>query len=334
MKFATRKVQNSRDGEVCFVSPDLQWARPVGGGGKSFQSLCDAWDKLQPQLQEEYLDWIEAPQRQGGEHFQNPAHTWHAPLPRAFQWMDGSAYVNHVELVRKARGAAMPPEFWTDPLMYQGCSDSFIAPSDPIELASADWGIDFEGEIGVILKDTPMGISSQEALQYVIGVCLINDVSLRNLIPAELGKGFGFFQSKPASSFAPVVVTPTALGEAWSGGKLHLRLRTHVNEVLFGEPDCGVDMTFHFGELIAHAAKTRHLAAGSILGSGTVSNVDRSRGSSCIAERRMLETLECGSPKTSFLQFGDRVRMEVLDAAGGSVFGRIDQVVKRYLRST
>jgi fumarylacetoacetate (FAA) hydrolase len=238
--------------------------------------------------------------------------------------------VNHVELVRKARGAEMPESFWTDPLMYQGGSDSFIGPCDPIYAETEDWGIDLEGEVAVITGDVPMRTSADQAAARIRLVMLVNDVSLRNLIPAELSKGFGFFQSKPASSFSPVAVTPDELGEQWDGGKLRLPLTVHVNGHLFGKPNAGDDMTFDFPQLIAHAARTRDLEAGTIVGSGTVSNVDRSRGSACIAEKRMLEKIETGKATTPFLRFGDRVRVEMFDADGNTIFGAIDQEVMRY----
>jgi fumarylacetoacetate (FAA) hydrolase len=250
-----------------------------------------------------------------------------SPLPRAFQWADGSAYVTHVELVRKARGAEMPVSFWTDPLMYQGGSDSFIGPREPILAADEECGIDFEAEIAAITDDVPMGIAASAAENHIKLLMLVNDVSLRNLIPAELAKGFGFFQSKPASVFSPVAVTPDELGEAWSGGKVHLPLTVQLNGQWFGAPNAGEDMTFSFPQLIAHAAKTRFLGAGSIIGSGTVSNRDPSRGSCCIAERRTREQLERGSANTPFLRFGDRVTIEMLDAHGKSIFGAIDQNV-------
>jgi fumarylacetoacetate (FAA) hydrolase len=253
-----------------------------------------------------------------------------SPLPRAYQWADGSAYVTHVELVRKARGADMPPSFWTDPLMYQGGSDSFIGPCDPILAADEAWGIDLEGEVAVITDDVPMGTDAAHAEKHIKLLMLVNDVSLRNLIPAELAKGFGFLQSKPASGFSPVAITPDELGEAWSEGRVHLPLNVYLNGASFGTPNAGEDMTFSFPQLIAHVAKTRALCAGSIIGSGTVSNKDRSRGSACIAERRSLETIEHGTPQTPFLKFGDRVRIEMLDSDGRSVFGAIDQQVRRY----
>jgi fumarylacetoacetate (FAA) hydrolase len=253
-----------------------------------------------------------------------------APLPRAFQWADGSSYVNHVELVRRARGAEMPPEFWTDPLMYQGGSDGFIGPRDPILAGDEAWGIDFEAEVAIITDDVPMGIDAHGAEKHIKLLMLVNDVSLRNLIPAELAKNFGFFQSKPASAFSPVAVTPDELDEAWKDGKVHLPLTVDFNGTRFGAPNAGEDMTFSFPQLIAHAAKTRSLGAGSIVGSGTVSNKDHSRGSCCIAERRTLEQIEGGAPKTPFMKFGDRVKIEMLDWEGKSIFGAIDQEVVRY----
>jgi fumarylacetoacetate (FAA) hydrolase len=264
-----------------------------------------------------------------GEELFNPCDCA-APLPRAFQWADGSAYVTHVELVRKARGADMPPGFWTDPLMYQGGSDSFLGPCEPILAADESWGIDFEGEVAAITDDVPMGTDASHAEKHIKLLMLVNDVSLRNLIPAELAKGFGFFQSKPASAFSPVAVTPDELDQAWSGGKTQLPLQVWLNGERFGAPNAGEDMTFSFPQLIAHATKTRGLCAGSIVGSGTVSNNDRSRGSACLAERRSLETIEHGAPKTPFLKFGDRVKIEMLDRDGRSIFGAIDQEVARY----
>ncbi|PWB64252.1 MAG: 2-keto-4-pentenoate hydratase, partial [Bradyrhizobiaceae bacterium] len=264
-----------------------------------------------------------------------------APLPRAYQWVDGSAYVNHVELVRKARGAEMPASFWTDPLMYQGGSDSFLGPADPIALADEAWGIDFEAEVAVVVDDVPMAASKERARDAVRLLMLVNDVSLRNLIPGELGKGFGFLQSKPSTAFSPVAVTPDELGSAWDGAKVSLPLLSHLNGAPFGKPEAGVDMTFDFPTLIAHVARTRPLVAGSIVGSGTVSNKDRDGGPgravvdgglgySCIAELRTVETIRAGKPSTPFMRFGDRVRIEMLDAGGGSIFGAIDQEVVRY----
>jgi fumarylacetoacetate (FAA) hydrolase len=255
-----------------------------------------------------------------------------APLPRAYQWCDGSAYLHHVELVRKARKAEMPPSLYDDPLMYQGGSDGFIGARDDILVADEAWGIDLEAEVAVIVADVPMGASPDEAREAIRLVTLVNDVSLRNLIPGELAKGFGFLHGKPATAFAPVAATPDELGPAWDGGKLALPLVRHVNDRKLGAPNAGVDMNFDFPRLIAHAAKTRALAAGTIVGSGTVSNRDPAAGSSCLAERRMIETIEKGAPETPFLSFGDRVRIEMLDAEGRSIFGAIDQRVVQYRR--
>ncbi|WP_042696211.1 fumarylacetoacetate hydrolase family protein [Azospirillum sp. B506] len=335
MKLASLKA-GGRDGSLVVVSRDLTRATPVPEIARTLQAALDDWTALAPKLEEVYRALNADPA--AGQPFDPAAAA--SPLPRAYQWADGSAYVNHVELVRKARGAEMPPSFWTDPLMYQGCSDGFLAPTDPIPAATEAWGIDFEAEIAVVTGDVPMGVSAEAARGQIRLLMLVNDVSLRNLIPAELGKGFGFFQSKPASSFSPVAVTPDELGGAWDGGKLHRPLVTTLNGEAFGCPDAGVDMTFDFPTLIAHAARTRHLAAGSIVGSGTVSNkLDGGPGKpvaaggvgySCLAELRMIETIEHGAPKTPFLRFGDRVRIELFDAAGASVFGAIDQQVVRY----
>ena len=256
-----------------------------------------------------------------------------SPLPRAYQWADGSAYLNHVELVRKARGAEMPASFLTDPLMYQGGSDRFVGPRDPVEAVSEEHGIDFESEVAVVTDDVPMGVTPVRAAAHIKLVMLVNDVSLRGLIPGELGKGFGFVHGKPASAFSPVAVTPETLGAAWRGGKVHLPLVTTLNGRPFGHPNAGIDMNFGFPELVAHAARTRHLGAGTIVGSGTVSNRDRSVGSSCLAEVRTLETIEKGRPETPFLKFGDRVRIEMRDPAGADIFGAIEQEVVRYAAS-
>ena len=251
-----------------------------------------------------------------------------SPLPRAYQWADGSAYVNHVELVRKARGAEMPDNFWTNPLMYQGGSDSFLAPNDDIVVNDVAYGVDFEAEVAVITDDVPMGVSIQDAEQHIQLLLLVNDVSLRNLIPDELAKGFGFFQSKPSSSFSPVVITLDEIEKYWKDARVHLPLRSHLNGKLFGKPNAGVDMTFSFAELIAHAAKTRPLCAGTIIGSGTVSNLDRSQGSSCIAEKRMLEIIAGGKAATPFMAAGDVIRIEMLDEQNQSLFGAIEQTVR------
>jgi fumarylacetoacetate (FAA) hydrolase len=336
MKLATLK-NGSRDGQLVVVSRDLKKAVTVGHIASTMQQLLDHWSALAPQLVEVYRG-LNSGTVQGEFAFDEAACA--SPLPRAYQWADGSAYVNHVELVRKARNSEMPPSFWTDPLMYQGGSDDFIGPRDQIEVVSEDYGIDFEGEVAVITGDVPMAVSADDARKHIRLVMLVNDVSLRGLIPNELAKGFGFFQSKPASAFSPVAVTPDELGTHWQDAKLHLPLVSHLNGELFGKPNAGVDMTFDFGQLVAHAAKTRNLGAGAIIGSGTVSNkqgtdfgtsiAEGGLGYSCIAEVRMIETIRDGAPKTSFMKFGDRIRIEMLDQDGQSVFGAIDQTVVAY----
>jgi fumarylacetoacetate (FAA) hydrolase len=320
-------LKQSRDGILVVVSRDLSRWVAVPHIAHTLQTALDNWADAAPWLMRVYDLLNEGPA--AGEKPFDPRECA-APLPRAYQWADGSAYVTHVELVRRARGADMPPSFWTDPLMYQGGSDSFLGPCDSVPVADDSWGIDFEGEVAVITDDVRMGTDAAHTEKHIKLLMLVNDVSLRNLIPAELAKGFGFFQSKPASSFSPVAVTPDELDQAWSGGKVHLPLRVLLNGERFGEPNAGEDMTFSFPQLIAHAARTRSLCAGSIIGSGTVSNKDGARGSACIAERRSLETIEKGSPKTPFLKFGDRVKMEMLDLDGRSIFGAIDQEVQRY----
>lgn len=325
MKLASLNL--GRDGELIVVSRDLARAVKVPQIAATLQAALDDWGVKRPLLESVY-------QRLNDglidESFVFDQADCHSPLPRAYHWADGSAYVNHVELVRKARGAEMPESFWHDPLMYQGGADSFIPPHAPIQMADEAWGIDLEAEIAVITDDVPMGATAAEAGEHIRLLLLVNDVSLRNLIPGELAKGFGFYQSKPSSSFSPVAVTPDELGEAWKDGKVHRPLVSHINGTLFGQPNAGVDMTFNFPTLVAHAAKTRPLGAGTIIGSGTVSNYDRSAGSSCLAEKRMLEIIEQGEAKTPFLKFGDRVRIEMFDAAGQSIFGAIDQAVERY----
>lgn len=316
MKLATI-ANGAPDGELVGVSSDLQdmWL----AGPAHFQALLDGHAMVEPDIHGPFV-----------------ASKCLSPLPRAYQFLDGSAYVNHVELVRRARGAQMPESFWHDPLMYQGGSDSFLAPTDPI-IGDPAWGIDFEGEIAVITDHVPMGASREEALAAIRFVMLCNDVSLRNLIPDELAKGFGFVQSKPACAFAPVAVSPDDL-PGWQNGKLHSILCIDLNGQPFGRVDAGSDMTFDFGQLISHAAKTRHLAAGTIIGSGTVSNkldggpgkpvADGGAGYACIAEQRMVETILTGAPKTQFLQPGDRVQIWMEDASGCPIFGTIDQTVK------
>ncbi|PWC56613.1 fumarylacetoacetate hydrolase family protein [Azospirillum sp. TSO22-1] len=338
MKLASLKA-GGRDGTLVVVSRDLTRAVAVPEIAETLQSALDRWEETEPALRI-IAERLEAGHGEGAVPF-DPA-TCAAPLPRAYQWCDGSAYVNHVELVRKARGAEMPPSFWTDPLMYQGGSDRFIGPCDPIEAISEDHGIDLEAEIAVITDDVPMAVTPEAAGRHIKLLMLVNDVSLRGLIPAELAKGFGFLQSKPASSFSPVAVTPDELGDAWRDHTVHRPLLSWINGREFGRPEAGVDMTFDFARLIAHAAATRHLGAGTVVGSGTVSNrldggpgkpIDQGGvGYSCLAEVRTVETILDGKPATPFLRFGDRVRIEMMDAQGRSIFGAIDQTVMPYGR--
>ncbi|HMM76611.1 MAG TPA: fumarylacetoacetate hydrolase family protein [Gammaproteobacteria bacterium] len=325
MKLASL-TQGGRDGTLVVVSRDLRRAARVPAIAPTLQCALDDWAALAPRLAAAAAE-LEAGRCADSFAFAPAACA--APLPRAYQWVDGSAYVNHVELVRKARGAEMPASFWHDPLVYQGGSDDLLGPRAPILAVDEAHGIDLEAEVAVITDDVPIGTTAEAAAAHVKLLVLVNDVSLRELIPAELAKGFGFYQSKPATAFSPVAVTPDELGDRWRDGKVHLPLRAWVNDARLGAPECGVDMTFGFHELIAHVTKTRRLGAGTILGSGTISNYDRSRGSACLAERRMLETLEFGAPRTPFLKFGDRVRIEMLDAAGASIFGAIEQRVDR-----
>jgi fumarylacetoacetate (FAA) hydrolase len=335
MKLATLR-DGSRDGKLVLVNRSLTRCTEADHIAPTLQAALDAWDEVAPKL---------ATLAESLEHDAVPSFRFHehdalSPLPRAYQWADGSAYVNHVELVRKARNAEMPASFWTDPLMYQGGSDSFLAPRSPIVMADEAYGIDMEGEVAVITGDVPMGASREEAAAAIRLIMLVNDVSLRGLIPAELGKGFGFFQSKPSSAFSPVTVTPDELGDAWDGGKVSLPLHVDLNGKPFGRAEAGVDMTFDFPTLVAHAAKTRPLCAGTIVGSGTVSNKldggpgkpvsEGGVGYSCIAEIRMIETIESGAPKTPFMRFGDTVRIEMLDRDGHSIFGAIEQTVEKY----
>ncbi len=336
MKLATLK-NGSRDGRLVVVSRDLTRCTDASFLAPTLQAALDNWAKYVSHLKN---------LSESLEHGSVPSERFHendaqSPLPRAYQWADGSAYVNHVELVRKARNSEMPESFWTDPLIYQGGSDSFLNPRDPIVMADEAYGIDMEGEVAVIVDDVPMGASPDQAAAAIRLIMLVNDVSLRNLIPAELAKGFGFFQSKPSSAFSPVAVTPDELGEAWRDGKVHLTLSVDLNGKPFGRANAGIDMTFDFGQLVAHAAKTRPLCAGTIIGSGTVSNKDKDGGPgkpvaagglgySCIAEIRMIETIVTGKPETPFMQFGDTVRIEMKDAAGRSIFGAIEQTVQKY----
>lgn len=323
MKLATLK-NKTLDGQLVIVSQDLSSALPVPEIAGTLQYALENWNECRPALEDYYRKLCRG-EIKNVLSFHQPL--VHSPLPRAYQWADGSAYVNHVELVRKARGAEMPANFWHDPLMYQGGSDTFLGPHDAIPLADEKWGLDFEAEVAVITTDVSMGVTKEAAEKSICLIMLVNDVSLRNLIPDELAKSFGFFQSKPSSAFSPVAVTPDELGQHWDGKKVHLPLVTHFNETLFGQPDAGVDMTFDFPTLIAHAAKTRKLSAGTIIGSGTVSNYDRSKGSSCIAEKRMLELLATGKAVTPFMKNGDCVRIEMFDNNKKSIFGAISQQV-------
>ncbi|TCD14867.1 fumarylacetoacetate hydrolase family protein [Oricola cellulosilytica] len=335
MKLATLK-NGSRDGRLVVVSRDLTKCSDVRHIAPTLQAALDNWATASRRL-ENVAEGIEAG-AQPTERFHE--HDAMSPLPRAFQWADGSAYVNHVELVRRARGAEMPASFWTDPLMYQGGSDSFLGPRDAICMPDENWGIDFEGEVAVVTGDVRMGAGRDEARKAIRLLMLVNDISLRGLIPAELGKGFGFFQSKPSSAFSPVAVTPDELGEAWDGAKLSLPLNVDFNGKPFGRANAGIDMTFDFGQLVVHAAKTRRLGAGTIIGSGTVSNKveggpgkpvsEGGAGYSCIAEIRMIETIDDGNAATDFMTFGDTVRIEMKDPQGHSIFGAIEQTVEKY----
>lgn len=318
---------HGRDGRLVVVSRDLARYAEVADIAPTLQSALDDWAHAAPRLKQVY----EALNRGTLHGHTFDPHQAAAPLPRAHHWVDGSAYVTHVELVRKARGAELPPQFWTDPLVYQGGSDDFLGAMDEAHFADEAWGIDLEAEVAVITGDVPFGTLAEDARKRgdIRLLMLVNDWSLRNLIPDELAKGFGFYQSKPATAFSPVAVTPDELGKAWDGGKLHLPLVSHLNGHLLGKPDAGKDMTFDFNRLIEHVTKTRRLGPGTVIGSGTVANADRKSGSSCLAEKRALEMIEHGKPKTQFLKFGDRVRIEMLDAQGHSIFGALDQRVAR-----
>ncbi|MBN9034567.1 MAG: fumarylacetoacetate hydrolase family protein [Rhizobiales bacterium] len=337
MKLATMK-DGTRDGRLAVVSRDLTRFTDASFLVPTLQAALDDWGRIAPHLEAlaESLEHGSVPSQRFHEHDAR------SPLPRAYQWADGSAYVNHVELVRKARGAELPASFWTDPLMYQGGSDAFLDPREPIRVVDEAWGIDMEGEVAVIVDDVPMGATLAEARAAIRLVMLVNDVSLRGLIPAELAKGFGFFHGKPSTAFSPLAVTPDELGEAWDGGRLHLPLLVDLNGKPFGRANAGIDMTFDFPTLVAHAAKSRPLGAGTIVGSGTISNklgdgpgkpvAEGGVGYACIAEIRMIETIEAGAPKTPFLRFGDTVRIEMRDGSGHSIFGAIEQSVERYSR--
>ena len=323
MKLATLK-DGSRDGQLVVVSRDLASAHFASGIATRMQHLLDDWNFISPQLEDLYATLNGGKARHA---FAFDTKQCMAPLPRAYQWADGSAYLNHVELVRKARGATVPESFYVDPLMYQGGSDDFIGPTDDAHFADEAWGIDFESEVVVVTGDVAMGTAPDAALESVRLLMLANDWSLRNLIPAELAKGFGFLQAKPATAFSPVALTPDELGGAWRGGRAHVTVQSTWNGRVVGRCEAGPEMTFHFGQLIAHVAKTRNLRAGSIVGSGTVSNKDWSKGWSCVAEQRAIETIESGAPKTEFMRFGDRIRIEAVAPDGAVLFGAIDQVV-------
>lgn len=325
MKLATHR-DGSRDGVLHVVSRDLSRMVPATGIAPTLQAAIESWNHAAPLLEERYAhlnDGVVAAEVLDANHLESP-------LPRAYQFLDGSAYLNHVELVRRARGADMPPSFLDDPLMYQAVSDRFLGPRDAIEVADEGHGIDMEAEVAVIVDDVPMGVAPADAGAHIKLLMLVNDVSLRGLIPGELAKGFGFLHGKPRSAFSPVAVTADELGPAWDGGKVHLPLVVQLNEAVIGRANAGTDMNFDLPRLVAHAAMTRPLAAGTIVGSGTVSNKDRAAGVSCLAEIRTIETLDEGQPRTPFMQFGDQVRIEMLDTAGDSIFGAIDQTVIAY----
>ena len=325
MKLGSLK-EGGRDGTLIVVSRDLTRAVRATGIAPTLQRALEDWSNAAPRLNA-LFDALNAGNADGAfalDHAQLAA-----PLPRAYEFVDGSAYLPHVERVRKARGAEVPESFYTDPLMYQATSAGFLGPRDAVRVVSEDYGIDLEAEIVVVTDDVPMAASAEQAAAHIQLVGLVNDVSLRNLIPAELAKGFGFLQSKPRSALSPVFVTPDELGPAWQGNKLHLPLLTHINGEWFGAPEAGEDMQFDFAQLVAHAAKTRPLAAGTIVGSGTIANQDVSRGASCFAEKRTVEALRDGQPSTPFMKFGDRVRIEMLDREGRSLFGAIEQRIER-----
>lgn len=335
MKLAT--LNQGRDGQLVVVSRDLSQAVIVADIAPTLQAALDNWANTEPKLQAVYTQ-LNQGELDNTLPFDQKAVA--SPLPRTYQWADGSAYVNHVELVRKARNAEMPVTFWTDPLMYQGGSDTFLAPQENIKVADEAWGIDFEGELAVITDDVAMGSTPEQAADKIRLIMLVNDVSLRGLIPGELAKGFGFFQSKPSSAFSPVAITPDELGDKWQDGKVHLPLLMTYNGEAFGKANAGVDMNFNFPELVAHVTKTRPMSAGSIVGSGTVSNKqdtefgsaikDGGVGYSCLAEVRMIETINDGKPSTPFMKFGDKIRIEMLDDNGQSIFGTIEQTVEEY----
>ena len=326
MKLTSLK-EGGRDGTLVVVNRAMSKAVKVPHIAQSMQAALDNWAETEPALIKVF-DQLQNDTVEGAFDF-DPKQLA-APLPRSYHWADGSAYVTHVEMVRKARGAELPESFWTDPLMYMGASDVFLGPCDDVPMESEDWGIDFEAEVAVFTDDVPAGISPEQAKVHIKLITIINDVSLRNLIPAELAKQFGFYQSKPHTSFAPVAVTPDELGDAWDGGKIHLPLHSTMNGIKLGSPNAGVDNTFDLPRLISHAAKSRPLMAGTVVGSGTVSNVGSKDGSSCISEIRCLETIANGKPTTEFMKFGDRIEIEMFDKTGASIFGKIDQVIAQY----
>ena len=326
MKLASLK-EDGRDGTLIVVNRAVTQAVKVPDIARTMQIALDDWADIAPKLEAVYV------QLQNSEiknSFTLDPLLLAAPLPRSYHWADGSSYVTHVELVRRARGVELPESFWTDPLMYMGASDAFIGPCDDVLVEDEAWGIDFESEVVIFTDDVPAGVTPEGAREHIKLIGLVNDVSLRNLIPAELAKQFGFYQSKPWTSFTPVAVTPDELGDAWDGAKLHLPLHSTMNGIKLGSPNAGVDMVFDFLQLTAHAAKSRDLVAGTVIGSGTISNVGSKDGSSCLAEIRCLETIADGKPTTSFMNFGDRIEIEMFDAKGNSIFGKIDQVVKQY----
>ncbi len=329
MKLGSLK-EGGRDGTLIVVSRDLAKAVRADGIAPTLQRALEDWDAAAPRLNALYEDLCEG-RAAGG--FDLDMHMLAAPLPRAYEFVDGSAYLPHVERVRRARGAQVPESFYVDPLMYQATSAGFLGPRDPVRVVSEDYGIDLEAEVLVVTDDVPMAVTPEQAAEHIQLIGLVNDVSLRNLIPPELAKGFGFLQSKPRSALSPVFVTPDELGEAWQGNKVHLAMRTHINDAWFGAPEAGVDMQFDFAQLIAHAAKTRPLSAGTLVGSGTVANEDTTLGASCFAEQRTVETLRDGKPSTPFMAFGDRIRIEMLGVDGQSVFGAIEQTMERQPRS-
>ncbi|MGA9334763.1 MAG: fumarylacetoacetate hydrolase family protein [Rudaea sp.] len=330
MKVASLK-QGGRDGTLVVVDRDLTKAVRVSDVATTLQAALESWANAAPRLNRVYelLNESRAETINGEEVFALEMAALAAPLPRAYEFVDGSAYLPHVERVRRARGAEVPKSFYTDPLMYQATSAGFLGPRDPVLVASEDYGIDLEAEVVVITDDVPMAVTPEQAAAHIQLIGLVNDVSLRGLIPGELAKGFGFLQSKPRSALSPVFVTPDELGDAWRDTKLHLPMRTWINGKWFGEADCGVDMQFNFAQLVAHAAKTRPLAAGCIVGSGTIANEDTGKGASCLAEQRTVETLRDGAPSTPFLKFGDSVRIEILDAGGKSIFGAVEQQIRQ-----